>query len=619
MSRAFSEVTENVFRFEDTCNVYVIRRGAEAILVDFGSGQILDHLREIGVEGVRAILHTHHHRDQAQGDSRAVEAGIPIFVPLHERHLFDRVEAFWTTKQLYDVYNVRNTYFTLTKSVRISGVLEDYSTYSWRNIKLEILPTPGHTVGSVSLMGRIDGALIAFIGDLIYSPGKVQTLYDMQYGYGAIDGIEAAILSLNDLEEKKPKILCPSHGDGMAPADSAIGRTRENLRDFFRLQSGGKLAVDEVDFTPVASRLLHGTQACSSFYVIISRDGKRAIFVDYGAPNPPLFQPPAVKFEPGERVRFIRHSLSRLRNQYGIREIEAVIPSHYHDDHINGIPYLQRAMGTEVWAYQNMKEILENPAGELIGCVCPDPIKVSRTFRDHERFSWEGIDFEVHFSPGHCDYHMSMFTQMDGKRIAFSGDNVWPPTFVPSLIYRNHLHRTSHQMTAKLYKEYRPEILCSGHGLFTNVAPEGYDLFMDNARRLTELFDKLLPEGSGITGIEPSWIQIYPYQSAGDPGSKIDLEVRVHNPIPSAAKVEFDWVIPEGWRVKPRSGKMELPEGKNGRRKFEISIPSDYVFTYPKQAIALDVTLNGKHIGQITEGVVEGRPYGPAAVRPKEI
>lgn len=219
----------------------------------------------------------------------------------------------------------------------VSDVLEDRGVWRWKDLHLEVLPTPAHTPGSVSLLCRIDGALLAFVGDLLCAPGKVVTLFDLQYAYGAVDGVQSAILSLNLLGERAPDLLCPSHGEPMRDGTAAIARTRDNLRSFYRLQSGGALAVDEVDFTPVASRLLHATQACSSFYAILSRDGKRALFVDYGAPNFGLFQPVGVRFEPGERVRFIHHSLDRLVRRYGVRTVEAVIPSHYHDDHINGI------------------------------------------------------------------------------------------------------------------------------------------------------------------------------------------------------------------------------------------------------------------------------------------
>jgi glyoxylase-like metal-dependent hydrolase (beta-lactamase superfamily II) len=239
MQQIFTEISPDLFLFPDTCNVYLIRRGDCALAVDFGSGHVLDHLGQLGIGAVDAVLHTHHHRDQAEGDRRAVEAGVPIHVPSHERHLFDQVEIFWATKQLYDVYNVRNTYFALTESVPVAGVLEDYGVFSWEGLEIRILPTPGHTLGSVTLLCTIDGVRAAMVGDLIHSPGKVHSLFDLQYSYGALDGIEATVLSLNHLEEQQPDLLCPSHGTVMSDPDAAFRQTKENLRRFYRLGTGG--------------------------------------------------------------------------------------------------------------------------------------------------------------------------------------------------------------------------------------------------------------------------------------------------------------------------------------------------------------------------------------------
>ena len=52
------------------------------------------------------------------------------------------------------------------------------------------------------MLAEIDGKTVAFSGDLLYAAGKVQTLYDMQYNYGAGDGVEAAILSLGNLARR---------------------------------------------------------------------------------------------------------------------------------------------------------------------------------------------------------------------------------------------------------------------------------------------------------------------------------------------------------------------------------------------------------------------------------
>ncbi|MBM3774858.1 MAG: MBL fold metallo-hydrolase, partial [Acidobacteria bacterium] len=100
-SGAPRQLSDSLYLFEDTCNVYVIRDGSSAVLIDFGSGKVLDHLRELGISKVDWILHTHHHRDQCQGDYKAVERGIPIAVPAHERHLFADAENFWRNRRVF--------------------------------------------------------------------------------------------------------------------------------------------------------------------------------------------------------------------------------------------------------------------------------------------------------------------------------------------------------------------------------------------------------------------------------------------------------------------------------------------------------------------------------------
>ena len=75
------EIAEDVLCVRDTCNVYVLRSGREATLIDFGSGAVLDRLPELGVDRITDVLVTHHHRDQVQGLRRAADAGASIWVP----------------------------------------------------------------------------------------------------------------------------------------------------------------------------------------------------------------------------------------------------------------------------------------------------------------------------------------------------------------------------------------------------------------------------------------------------------------------------------------------------------------------------------------------------------
>ena len=61
-SGSLKQIVPGVYLYKDTCNVYAIVKGQDALLIDFGSGRILDQLPTIGVRNVGWILHTHFHR-----------------------------------------------------------------------------------------------------------------------------------------------------------------------------------------------------------------------------------------------------------------------------------------------------------------------------------------------------------------------------------------------------------------------------------------------------------------------------------------------------------------------------------------------------------------------------
>jgi len=57
-----TRLSEHLYELADICNVYAIVDGEHALVIDAGSGAVLDHLNQIGVTQVEWVLHTHHHR-----------------------------------------------------------------------------------------------------------------------------------------------------------------------------------------------------------------------------------------------------------------------------------------------------------------------------------------------------------------------------------------------------------------------------------------------------------------------------------------------------------------------------------------------------------------------------
>ena len=603
------KITENLFLFEDTCNVYVVRNGSRCVLIDFGSGKILDHLKGLGVTQVDGILHTHHHRDQCQGDWKAAERRIPIHVPAHERHLFAGARNFWRNRRIFHLYYVRNDFNTLTEDVPIAAPLADYSTFKWGATDFFVMPTPGHTLGSATLVASIDGKRVAFSGDLIYAPGKILNLYDTQVNYGGTEGIDLGIYSLERLREQKPEMLCPSHGEPLPAPEEGMKETIRRLTDYFRFQGGGDPIESNRPY--VISRHLIGHHlTTSSFYALISDSGK-AMFIDYGSASGTHFGNLQVATAATDRIRFVEHSIDRLKAEYGLKSVDIAMPSHMHDDHMNGFPYLKRLHGTKMWCYENMVDVFENPRGYNLGCILGEPFKVDRSFKHGEKFRWEEFELEVTHSPGHTEYQMAMFVRVDGKRVAFTGDAFFMPnprndgTMRHNLIFRNHVESDSHIKSIRNLIEHEPEVICPGHG---RAYPVDRPLLLateQKMRKQQQIFTELLPDGETNFGLDPSWVSIYPYQVLIAPGEKQKLEIRAQNYYSVPMKLEVALVAPAEWKIAPDVVKMEVPAGQVASRAVEIAIPKPWDGAGPRFAIAADVVRDGKYLGQITEAVVE--------------
>lgn len=603
------KLSESLYWLEDTCNVYLVRDGSHAILIDFGSGKILDYLPQLGISQVDWILHTHHHRDQCQGDYKAVGRSIPIAVPAHERHLFAEAENFWRNRRVFHLYYVRNDFNTITEDIPVASLLRDYGTFRWNNHDIFVLPTPGHTLGSVSLLLEVDGKKTAFTGDVMHSPGKLVNLWDTQVNYGGAEGIDLGAFSLARLREQKPSLLCPSHGDPLPDPESGIQQTIDRLVDYYRFQTGNAPSVLSRGYA-VSPHFIAHHLTTSSFYAILSNSGK-AMFIDYGSASGLHFGNFERATATTDRIRFVEHNIEDLKSRFGMKSIEVAMPSHMHDDHMNGFPHLTRHHHTQIWCYENMVDIFENPRGHNLGCTLGEPFKVSRAFRHGERFKWEEYDFEITHSPGHTEYQMALFVTIDGARVAFTGDAFFPypdsaqAVLRHNLIFRNHVESDSHIKSIRNLIDHEPNLMAPGHGRPFLVNREDLLGTEQKMRRQTDLFHELIADPDVNFGLDPSWCSLYPYQMLIKPGDSSLAEVRVRNYRNAPMKMEVFLVAPGEWRIEPEVLRFEAAAGAKVRQAFNIHIPRDWRPSSPRFAVAADVMCNGKYLGQITEAVVD--------------
>jgi len=116
--------------------------------------------------------------------------------------------------------------------------------------------------------------------------------------------------------------------------------------EYYRFQRGSEPTIANRGYA-VSPHLIAHHQANSSFYAILSRTGK-AMFIDYGSASGMHFSTFMEATAVTDRIRFVEHNITDLQTRFGMKSIDVAMPSHMHDDHLNGFPHLKRQYGTRI-------------------------------------------------------------------------------------------------------------------------------------------------------------------------------------------------------------------------------------------------------------------------------
>jgi glyoxylase-like metal-dependent hydrolase (beta-lactamase superfamily II) len=581
----------------------VLTSGNRALLVDPGSAAVFDRLDDIGVEHVDWVLHTHHHRDQCSGTSR-LGPETRIAVPAHEASSFGDVERFWQTAPVYDVYDCASVSNVVATNIRVDRELDDYTVLEWDDLRIVALPTPGHTRGSVSYLVRIDGLLYAFCGDLVHSVGKVWTIHDLSWWYGGAEGFKSAAASAADLRGRGIDRLAPSHGEVMDDADAALGALEANLLDHIRCidrpPAPARLPDPFADgaFERLSEHLVAVTHTCANFYVLLGDDGK-ALFVDYGFAGEHHFK---------ASFRFVEHSLETLRERFGVERPSVVLPTHYHDDHVAGIASLQERFGAEVWAFDEFADLLERPHRYRLPCLWRTPVTVTRRIAEGDSIEWAGVRLKATRAPGHTWYAAALLGEVDGRRVAFTGDAVNRDAhgrlWGGGPVYRNRLGVGDFATTARLLLDYEPDLLLTGHRGAIPVTQADLEQFASWADEFDRTLRSLAPERPGVGfQLDPDLVRILPYQAQGTPASPIELEVEVRNHCAETTDAHVHLVLPVAWQAEPSVGSTRIPSGASARLRFAVVASPDAAIGV-RSVVLAEVSLGALRLGQAAEALI---------------
>jgi glyoxylase-like metal-dependent hydrolase (beta-lactamase superfamily II) len=442
-------------------------------------------------------------------------------------------------------------------------------------------------------------------GDLVAEPGHVHTIHDLQWQYGLPDAAGAALHSVTLLAGLPLQRLCPSHGHPTDDAPGALRLLEPKLRLLYGLQGEMRKnrvwpvwphAVDQ----PKAHVLPHlwaNPHSVANCYALMADDG-RALLLDYGFPSWDHM---------AADMRFVEHSLDELKAVAGLRSVDVVIPSHYHDDHLAGLPWLQQTQGTQAWIFENFAEIVSNPAGYNVPCLLPHPIRVDRALADRGRVSWDRWTFDVFHMPGHTWWALGLFGEIDGTRVAFTGDNLLQGTVSPlraaAPVYRNKMLADSIAVGVRRLMEFEPELILTGHTGALRVDRRMLEDFHGWARQLEGVFRTLVAVPAEVNfALDPNFATLYPYRNPARPGDRLPIELRVTNHGTRDAVARASLVAPPGWSASPGEAEASVVAGESGVLRFVVEVPAGAA---GRHVLCAELTLGERRFGQIAEALVD--------------
>lgn len=613
----FTQVAKDIYLFPDICNVYVIKSGELGLLIDLGSGDVVDHLKEIGITKIEWVLFTHHHREQTQGYPRLKNTGAKVAVPEVEKALFETPLNFRKmAPALSDAFTVHGASYVRPgiTPIKVDKTFAKMDDFTWQGTELWCIETAGNSPGSISYITRKEGEWLAFTGDLMLQGSKLHTWFDSEWDYGFSRGVYALYNSLGQLEGYPLKKMLPSHGPIIENPLPQLQTLRNTLREFNKLYLRGwevsTFAGADQDRVSQPTSVPHvwqvtkhlfkfrGPEFWPNFHMILADNG-HALVVDCG-----LF-----------KKEFLDKSIALMKERLGLKQIDVVLVTHMHGDHCLEAPHLRDVHGAKIWTMNRVVAPVSRP---LHFDYCAqvntygkgiDSIAFDKVFQEGDTFTWEGFKLTVDWMPGQTEFALCLHGDIDGKKVAFTGDNIFGSSSDPSqngheaVVARNScILEEGYIYAAKYLKKLQPDLLLGGHSWAMAEPAKLIDRYLTDALKLKEYFEKLSFEKDYRWMYDPYWVHMEPYRvSLGkNNATEARLVMRNFDSAPIAMKVEI--VLPEGFKAEPAIISTMVAGESTSSIPIQISCTKET--NKGLHLAALDITRKGKRAGQLFDFIL---------------
>lgn len=622
--RPDAEGFPDLYLWADVCNVYVLKDGDDALLINLGNGSVLDHLESIGVKQVSWLLLTDHHREQLQGIDRLDRSLTKVAAPKAEQDFLENPTSFrkWRAR-LGDSHTVHGASYLRPPRMAVSldRTLEPDGTFTWKGKALKCLATPGHSPGGMSYAMGEGKNEVLFSGGVMHDGAKMTNWFDTEWDYGFAKGIDALLDTVKGLQERELNLLLPSQGliisnplNQLEIYERKLTRFRKSyLRGYpvFELKDEDYDSVSKPTVVPNVNRVtphlykLGLAHRGKNFAMIISDRGKGFV-IDCGLFSEDLLD----------------QVIAGMREHLGLKEVEVMWVTHIHGDHFLLGPALKKKYGVETWSLDIVADKCEHPMRyDYPALVCSyeagiDGMKIDKTFRSGETFEWEGYTFHVDWMPGQTEFSSCLWLELDGKRVAFTGDNLFGNPRNKDhfgnecVVARNSgILEEGYQYAARYLQKLKPDLLMGGHSFVMDRPEEFIERYHARAGEIIAHYKELLPEENYEYLFDPFWVSAYPYRVDLSKEEEAMVKVTIRNFRDRPQKHDINLKLPPGVMAEPAQLNGEIPA--KSRKAYPVKLKLDRSRSKPGVRFATcDITLNGKSYGELFDFLIRTKDEG---------
>jgi len=222
--------------------------------------------------------------------------------------------------------------------------------------------------------------------------------------------------------------------------------------------------------------------------------------------------------------------------------------------------------------------------------------------------------------PGQTEFALCMHGTIDGRKVAFTGDNIFGDPEDPSqtgheavVAHNSAILEESYIYAGEYLKRLKPDIPVGGHSFVMDRPAAFSERYRRWSYEMRDAFRELSSEEDYRYWFDPFWVRAQPYRLAMRPGESAGVTLHLRNFQHGRRRFRIQPHLPTGLVAEVPTFE-DTDEGES-RKQLLFRLKATPSARPGVHIVAFDVTLDGRRYGQRFDLIVGVESTSPAPPR----